>query len=261
MDPDNDEFLIIPDLREDERTKDFDYVQHQPLWRFYWGAPLITKAGIPIGALCILDDNVRYTVTPEQKAFCRTMTSIIMEHLETLREVAERKKGTRMSKGLNAFVEGRTTVDAAEADEKLEFDMLLHRYHSLGPTTTPRSVTSDSITSPATPHSAISSHVASPAAEPEAENEPNIARQHSNSHMSRSRSSTSEDSQSECSTPKTVTAAVNDGYQLDESIEAERSKVFQRAATILRQSLDLNDHGGVIFLDTCKFWGLLRPCL
>ena len=245
LDPENDEFLIIPDLREDQRTKDFDYVQHYPCWRFYWGAPLITKAGISIGALCILDNRVRYTVTAEQKAFCRTMTSVIMEHLEILREVAERKKGTRMSKGLNAFVEGRTTMDVVEANEKLEFDTLLHRHQSPDPTTTPHSVISSPFTSPAALNSVTSSQTASSAAESEAEDEPHISQPRP---TSRSKSSTSDDSLSECSTARGATPTAN------QSIEAERTKVFQRAATILRQSLDLKDHGGVVFLDTCRSW-------
>ena len=240
MEPGNKEFLIIPDLREDERTRAFDYVQGSPHWRFYWGVPLITKAGIPIGALCILDNKVRHDVTAEQRHFCRTMASVMMEHLETLREVTERKKGMRLSQGLNAFVQGKTTIDA-EPDSKLELETLLHKYHSLGPVTT-----------------VANSGVTSPIADAESYNQPHIDRAGpslesiGSVQRSRSLSTTSDvESVSELATPKGWTTT-DDSYshQPDHSIEAERVKVFQRAAALLQQSLDIKEHGGVVFLDT-----------
>ena len=170
-----------------------------------------------------------------------------------------------MLKGLNAFVEGRSTMDALEAEEKLEFDMLLHRYHSLGPTTTPHSASISHLVNPASPQIVTKSHDTSPAAphsvrspyimESHANDEPHFAQNNSVSRMSTSVSLTSEDSLSGYTAPQGDPTAIDEdhSHKLDQSIEAERTKVFQRAATLLRQSLDLKDHGGVLFLDTCKF--------
>ena len=49
------EALIIPDLREDPRTAAMSMVAGPPHLRFYAGAPLITKAGLPLGSLCAID--------------------------------------------------------------------------------------------------------------------------------------------------------------------------------------------------------------
>ena len=240
IEPGEDEFLIIPDLREDERTKNLFYVKGPPCWRFYWGTPLITKSGISIGALCILDDKVRTSVTLEQKAFCRTMASVMMEHLETLREAAERKKGMRMSQGLNAFVEGRSTMDA-DPDTKSQRETLLHSYHSLGTGNVSHTATDTELLSTDT----------------EFHDQPHMERSGpslesvNSAHSSDSKSTISGHNTADDTTPKAETITDEGSpHQPVRSMEADRAKVFQRAAGLLRQSLDLQEHGGVVFFDT-----------
>lgn len=55
-----DEILEIPDLREDERSRDLDIVVEPPRVRYYAGVPLKSTSGQNVGVLCILD------VTPRQ---------------------------------------------------------------------------------------------------------------------------------------------------------------------------------------------------
>ncbi|EYD76345.1 hypothetical protein Rumeso_02103 [Rubellimicrobium mesophilum DSM 19309] len=51
--------LVLPDLREDPRTADNTLVTQAPCIRFYAGAPLRTRAGVPLGAVCVIDTAPR----------------------------------------------------------------------------------------------------------------------------------------------------------------------------------------------------------
>lgn len=51
--------LVLPDLREDPRTADNTLVTQEPCIRFYAGAPLQTRAGVPLGAVCVIDTAPR----------------------------------------------------------------------------------------------------------------------------------------------------------------------------------------------------------
>jgi PAS domain S-box-containing protein len=53
------EILIVPDLTQDERTKDNTLVTGPPHIRFYAGAVLRTLDGEALGALCVIDDKPR----------------------------------------------------------------------------------------------------------------------------------------------------------------------------------------------------------
>lgn len=54
-----DEILVIPDLTADDRTRANTLVTEGPQIRFYAGAVLRTPAGVPLGALCVIDDKPR----------------------------------------------------------------------------------------------------------------------------------------------------------------------------------------------------------
>lgn len=51
--------LVVPDAREDERFAGFDLVTGDFGLRFYAGAPIASREGAPIGALCVLDTRPR----------------------------------------------------------------------------------------------------------------------------------------------------------------------------------------------------------
>lgn len=51
--------LVLPDLRDDPRTADNTLVTHAPSIRFYAGAPLRTRTGVPLGAVCVIDTAPR----------------------------------------------------------------------------------------------------------------------------------------------------------------------------------------------------------
>ena len=86
--------------------------------KYYAGVPLITKRGIPIGSLFVVDSRVRPDLSPLDINFMGTMAMTIMRHLEMVRAVEEHRRGMKMSRGLASFVEGR--VDLVEAETVAE---------------------------------------------------------------------------------------------------------------------------------------------
>ena len=87
-----------------------------PYLKFYAGVPLITKRGIPIGSLFIVDDRVWDGLSKDDIHFMGTMAGTIMKHMEMVREVEEHRRGMKMSRGLASFVEGRAELIEAEVE-------------------------------------------------------------------------------------------------------------------------------------------------
>lgn len=102
--------FIVTDLSKDARFNQLPFVTGPPFFKYYAGAPLTTENGINIGSLFILDIVARPVLTAEQQAFLGLIAQVIMGHMEVFREAEERKKVMRMSRGLNAFVEGKSTL-------------------------------------------------------------------------------------------------------------------------------------------------------
>ncbi|KAH8819213.1 histidine kinase-group I protein [Xylogone sp. PMI_703] len=109
-------YFIVDDMAKDEKYKKLSYVEGPPYFRYYAGVPLITKRGIPIGTLFVLDDKPELNLTAEQIHFMGTMATTIMRHLEMVREVEEHRRGVKMSRGLASFVEGRAELIEAEVE-------------------------------------------------------------------------------------------------------------------------------------------------
>ena len=82
-----------------------------PHFKFYAGTPITTKRGINIGSFFVFDHRPRPTLNEAQESLLGTITQLVMRHLEVAREARDRNKVMRMSIGLNAFVEGKGTID------------------------------------------------------------------------------------------------------------------------------------------------------
>jgi hypothetical protein len=108
--------FIVNDLSKDDRFNQLPFVTGAPFLKFYAGTPLITKRGIPIGSLFIVDDYVRNGLNKEEIRFMGTMAATIMRHMEMGREVEEHRRGMKMSRGLASFVEGRAELMEDEID-------------------------------------------------------------------------------------------------------------------------------------------------
>ena len=105
-------------MSKDDRFNTLPFVTGEPHLRFYAGVPLITKRGIPIGSLFIVDDRANLPLNKEKVHFMGTMAVTIMKHMEMAREVEEHRRGMKMSRGLASFVEGR--AELVEADMEVE---------------------------------------------------------------------------------------------------------------------------------------------
>ncbi len=85
------EFLLIPDARQDARFAGNPLVHGQPGLRFYAGAPLRTADGLPIGTLCVLDTEPRNLNEVQQRAL-KVLARQLMNQLDLRIAATERSE-------------------------------------------------------------------------------------------------------------------------------------------------------------------------
>lgn len=76
------DILVIPNLREDERTKNLAIVTGPPHLRFYAGMPLTTTDGYTVGTLCLIDMQPRGQLTSKQERSLREFAALVIEVME-----------------------------------------------------------------------------------------------------------------------------------------------------------------------------------
>ncbi len=86
--------LVVPDAREDPRFADNALVTGPTGVRFYAGAPVIGRDGLPLGTLCVIDTTPR-TVTGSQLAHLTSLADAAAELLELRRNDAVAGNGAR----------------------------------------------------------------------------------------------------------------------------------------------------------------------
>jgi PAS domain S-box-containing protein len=74
--------FVIPDAARDARFADNVLVTGAPHIRFYAGAPLLDPDGVPLGALCVIDDKPRAGLTPLQVQGLTLLARQVMQELE-----------------------------------------------------------------------------------------------------------------------------------------------------------------------------------
>lgn len=100
------EALVVPDMREDDRFKDREYVVRKPGVLFYAGVPIKTKAGHRIGVYAVSNEAPRFGLTVDELIFMEDVAATIMEHLELAKDRDALMNGSRMVRGLADFIEG-----------------------------------------------------------------------------------------------------------------------------------------------------------
>lgn len=84
------DFLLVPDTREDDRFARNPLVTADNGLRFYAGALLRSPAGLPIGTVCVLDRKPRpHGITPHQRLVLDVLARQVMTQLELRRALAE----------------------------------------------------------------------------------------------------------------------------------------------------------------------------
>ncbi|MCW5550078.1 MAG: response regulator [Opitutaceae bacterium] len=85
------EIFIVPDAQQDRRFADYANVTGDPRIRFYAGAPLVTRDGHALGALCVVDRQPR-ELTPEQLRALGILRRHVVNALELRRLVHEQER-------------------------------------------------------------------------------------------------------------------------------------------------------------------------
>lgn len=80
----NDDHFEVHDLTSDSRFKDKFYVTDDPNLRYYYGVPLKTEDGYNLGALCVLDPNLK-TLTPEKTELLKIIADEIVNRLKAFK--------------------------------------------------------------------------------------------------------------------------------------------------------------------------------
>jgi PAS domain S-box-containing protein len=74
--------FVVPDAGKDARFDNNPLVTGEPYVRFYAGAPLITREGLRLGTLCVLDSKPRQGLAPEQGQVLQALARQVMTQLE-----------------------------------------------------------------------------------------------------------------------------------------------------------------------------------
>ena len=97
----------VKDLTGDDRFKDKFYVKDEPKLKYYFGIPLKTEDGHSLGALCVLDKDLK-TLTPEKIELLKIIAD----------EIVTRLKAHKIITGLETKLH-----DANESKKKVAHDI------------------------------------------------------------------------------------------------------------------------------------------
>jgi len=138
----NGEYFEVGDLQNDERFKDKFYVTDEPKLRYYYGIPLKTSGDHNIGALCVLDKNIK-ELTPEKVELLKIIADEIVSRLKDLKVIGKlknklseanetQKKVAHDIRGPLSGIIGLAQLiseqgEANQIEEVLEFINLIHK--------------------------------------------------------------------------------------------------------------------------------------
>jgi len=84
--------LLIEDVLADERFANNPFLRERGI-RFYAGVPLRSRAGVPVGTLCVIDTRPR-TLSKGEQVLLRTLADRAMAELERLSGESSRRSRT-----------------------------------------------------------------------------------------------------------------------------------------------------------------------
>lgn len=83
--------MQVADLRQDPRFADNPLVTGPEQLRFYAGAPLVTKAGVALGTLCIMDRTPRQ-LSAEEQLQLQTLSRVVVAQMELKMSLGRREQ-------------------------------------------------------------------------------------------------------------------------------------------------------------------------
>ncbi|NGP75599.1 GAF domain-containing sensor histidine kinase [Balneolaceae bacterium YR4-1] len=92
--------LEIKDLSEDERFKDRNYVKKGPGLRYYYGVPLKTSSGLPIGVLCVMDKQ-QQSISSNKRELLTLIGNEVVRRLEMISELKTKQDNINALREIN----------------------------------------------------------------------------------------------------------------------------------------------------------------
>lgn len=221
-------FVVVNDLGEDEQYRNLPFVKGDPHFRFYAGTPLTTDTKINIGSFFILDKKPHDGLSDTEREIMGSIGTLIMDYLRVSRQASEGRRAARLSRGLACFVEGSSSfVDTPQPS-----------YAGSGVPGTPSSYNLRAN------HLSVGSF-----------NSFELPSQRSHSNDTRSFSSASEYKADQCASSGPPDAQLPDWWAGSRHNKGQEEShdhtwAFRRAANLLRESLELENDGGVMFLES-----------
>lgn len=122
----HDGLLIVGDAGRDPRFHDNPLVTGDPGIRFYAGAPLLTREGLALGSLCVIDRQPR-ELTPGQRRALDALRRAVQRSLE-LRQVARAQQRTirELVDTQAALQRARLAAETAKSAQGLYFAAVTH---------------------------------------------------------------------------------------------------------------------------------------
>ncbi|KAJ5326750.1 uncharacterized protein N7506_009852 [Penicillium brevicompactum] len=220
-------FIVSRDMTQDAQYKDLPFVKGDPNFRFYAGTPLTTDNNINMGCLFVLDTKPHADFSDSDKEMMGTMGMLIMNYLKVSRQASEGRRAARLSRGLNLFIDSKSSFGESFDDSDTHDT---HRQQNTPPSSKTR------------------------------ENNHLVVNDNSPSRRSRSRdsdcSSIASDNRGTQSMASSFDSSVKPRFpglqsrkRQDSDEEKGNAWTFQRAANLIRESLELEGDSGVAFIE------------
>jgi len=119
----NDDILIVPDARLDERFVDNPMVTGETQITFYAGVPLVNEDGFALGTLCVIDQQVQ-TLTADQEQALKTLGRQVIDKLELRRKVASLEKANQDLLNSNVLIQKFASMAAHDIKNPLSSILL-----------------------------------------------------------------------------------------------------------------------------------------
>ncbi|KAJ5908243.1 CheY-like superfamily [Penicillium taxi] len=211
-------FYIVDDLEKHPTFRHIPCVSGPPHFRYYAGTPLRTPSGINIGSLYVIDPRPNLHLSQNQRHMFGDIAAAVIEYLETSRQSLEADRLNRLLSGLNTFVQSDEDSDTSTNAQREVLD------------------------------GKPSSHLSVPIQTSEKvseEQNPNDTKR------SRSLAPSNSDSLSSASRVTSAPPLIRKvSHQKQKQNTTRAQQTFQRAAKIMRKSLDVGASGGVIIVST-----------
>jgi PAS domain S-box-containing protein len=124
----SDDITVVPDTRADPVFASNLVVTGELGIRFYAGAPLITRDGYRIGALCVVDRVPRHEFNAEDQSRLATLARLVMNELDLRHELSVRAAVERdlalANELVSAIAEAPSVKDAMEAALRIIRDVV-----------------------------------------------------------------------------------------------------------------------------------------